>query len=633
MVTTRAIITGLICSFIIGAGEPFAVLFIQGSALCADYSAGGAVFLFFILVFVVNALLKKVVPRFCLKPPELITVYIMMIVACAIPSWGFTMNLIGLLAGIFYYATPANRWEEVIHPYLPSHLFPHNRDAIWQVYEGLPKGMKIPWDAWVVPLSNWFLFIVVFYFMSICLMVMLRRQWVEQERLTYPLTELPVAMVQEKTPLYRSRLMWIGFLIPFVIYSMRGFSIIFPLVPAPQLGFTMSIFNRAFSISFRIFFEVIGLAFFMSTNVLLSIWLFALFFIVETGFLGRIGFSIGPVQPFSDPAPQVVALQSLGALLVLSVSCLWFARGHLKKIYYRSIGRLKSHEGEKDEILSYRTSFWGFIFCFLFVVWWINRTGIRMLPAAFFAVMAVLIFLGIARIIAQAGLAYYRAPVIPAVPTLDLFGSRYLGNAGLAGLGMTFAWATDIRTLVMASVANGLKMSTEFKINCRRLLFGIMGAIIISLVSSAWITLFLGYRYGGINLQSWQFSGLARFSMGWVSNFMNYPVGFGKAQMGFLLLGGGMMFLLITARNFLLWWPISPVGLAVGMVYPIYYTWFSIFIAWMIKALIMKYGGIKVYNKTKEFFLGMVLGSFVTAGIWILVGFFTKVPGLRFTLG
>jgi len=257
----------------------------------------------------------------------------------------------------------------------------------------------------------------------------------------------------------------------------------------------------------------------------------------------------------------------------------------------------------------------------------------RVIPSVFFTATALLIFLGIARIIAQAGLAYYRAPVIPAVPTLDLFGSKYLGNAGLVGLGMTFAWATDIRTLVMTSVANGLKMSTEFKINCRRLLWGILGAIAVSLVSSAWITLLLGYRYGGINLQSWQFSGLANFSMGWVTNFINHPVGFGKEQFGFLLLGGFLMILLILARNFLLWWPISPVGLAVGLSHPVYYTWFSVFVAWLIKVFIMKYGGVRVYNKAKEFFLGMILGSFVTAGIWILVGFFTGIPGFKFTLG
>lgn len=633
MVTIRAIIIGLVCSFIIGAGEPFTVLHIRASALCADYSTGGAVFLFFILVFLANLLLKKTLPRFYLKPPELITVYIMMLVACAIPSWGFTMNLIGLLGGIFYYATPVNRWEEIVHPYLPGHLFPQNRDAIWQVYEGLPKGVRIPWDAWFGPLGNWFLFIIVVYFMSICLMVMLRKQWVEKERLPYPLTELPAAMVQEKTPLYKSKLMWIGFLIPFVVYSLRGLSIIFPLVPAPQLSHVVSIFNRAFSIRFVVFFEVIGLAFLMSTTVLFSVWLFALFFTLQTGFLNRIGFSIGPVQPFSDPAPQVIALQSLGALLILSVSCLWFARKHLKNIYLKGIGKLKADDDDAGEMLSYKTSFRGFVLSFLFVVWWINRTGIRLMPSVFFTVITILIFLGITRIIAQTGLAYYRAPVIPAVPTLDLFGSGHLGHTGLIGLGMTFAWATDIRTLVMTSVANGLKMSTEFKLNCRRLLFGILGAIAVSLVSSAWITLLLGYKYGGINLSSWQFSGLARFSMAWVTNFISYPVEFGKVQFGFLLLGGFLMILLILARNFLLWWPISPIGLAVGLSHPVYQTWFSVFIAWLIKSFIMKYGGIKVYNRAKEFFLGMILGSFVTAGIWILIGFFTGIPRISFTLG
>jgi len=370
----------------------------------------------------------------------------------------------------------------------------------------------------------------------------------------------------------------------------------------------------------------------MSTSVLMSVWLFSLLFIIESGFFNRIGFSIGPVQPFSDPAPQIVALQSLGALIILSISCIWFARKHLKNIYLKAIGKTNPENDDTEEILSYRTSFWGFIISLLFVIWWINRTGIKILPTIFFTFITILIFLGITRIIAQTGLAYYRAPVIPAVPTLDLFGSRYLGSAGLTGLGMTFSWATDIRTLVMTSTANGLKLATTFKINCRRLFAGIMIAIVISLISSAWMTLLLGYKYGGINLTSWQFSGLANFAMKWATNFINYPVGFGKAQFGFLAIGGFFMILLILARNYFLWWPISPVGLAVGLSWPVYQTWFSVFIAWMIKAIVMKYGGIRVYNKTKDFFLGMVLGSFVTAGLWAIVGFFTNMQGLYFTL-
>ncbi|MCX8083039.1 MAG: hypothetical protein N3D17_06580, partial [bacterium] len=576
MITLRAIIIGAICSFFIGAGEPFTVLDIYASPLCADYSTGGAVFLFFILVFLINTLLKKISPRIYLKPPELITVYIMMIVACAIPSWGFTMNLIGLLGGIFYYATPVNQWEEIVHPHLPKHLFPQNRDAIWAIYEGLPKGAKIPWNVWIEPLGNWFLFIVVFYFMSICLMVMLRKQWIEKERLTYPLTELPTSMVNEEVPLYRNKIMWMGFLIPFVLYSLIGLNKFFPSVPTPLFSFSFPIFNRAFSITLKIFFEVIGLAYFMSTSVLLSVWFFALIFILETGFLNRIGFSIGPTQPFSDPAPQIVALQSLGAVIVLSVSCIWFGRRHLKNVFLRAIGKNNPENDDKEEILSYKTSFWGFILAFLFVVWWINRTGVRVLPSIFFTCITLIIFLGLTRVIAQAGLAYYRAPVIPAAPTLDFFGSKYLGPSGLTALGMTFAWATDIRTLVMTSTANGLKLATVFKINCRRLFIGIILAIVISLISSAWMTLLLGYKYGGINFSSWHFTGLANFAMKWATNFIKYPVGFGKAQLGYIALGSFSMFLLILARNYFLWWPLSPVGLAVGISYPVYQTWFSV---------------------------------------------------------
>jgi len=630
VVTIRAIIIGLICSALIGIGEPITVLHIHGSPMCADYSTGAAIFLFFILVFGINLFLKKISSRFYLKGTELITIYIMMIIACAIPSWGFTMNLIGLLGGIYYYATPVNQWNKIVHPYLPKHLFPQNKEAIWYVYEGLPKGMKIPWGAWIKPLGNWFLFIIIFYFLSICLMVMLRKQWVEKEKLTYPLVEVPKEMVREKNPIYKSTLMWLGFLIPFVFYSIKGLHILFPLFPGPNLYTSFPIFNRSFSIRLAIYFEVIGLAFFMSTDVLLSVWLFAFLYILETGFFNRIGFDIGPTLPFSDPAHQAVAFQSFGALIILALSSLWIARRYLKEFYLKAIGKIK---GENEEILSPRVAFWGFIFSFFFVIWWIWRTGLGIIPSIYFTVIAILIFLGLTRIIAQAGLAYYRAPLIPACSTLYTFGSNCLGQSGLISLGLTFSWATDVRTLIMASTANGLKLSTLFKINTRRLFWAIMGAIVVTLISSAWCTLLLGYKFGGINLTSWQFSGLANFSIKWVTNFLKHPITFGKAQMGFTALGAVLMLLFISARNYFLWWPLSPVGLAIGVPHPVFQTWFSVFIAWMIKAFIMKYGGTLIYNKAKEFFLGMVIGSFFTAGVWIIIGFLTNTQYIVFTLG
>jgi len=541
------------------------------------------------------------------------------------------MNLIGLLSGIYYYTTDVNQWENLIHPHLPKFLFPSDKKVLLDFYEGLSNTQTIPWSFWIKPLSFWFLFIIAIYFLSICIMVLFRKQWSERERLIYPLTHLPTEMVSVEKPIYKNPIMWLGFSLPAILYTLNGLHNFFPGIPSFYIFKYLPIFRRTFYIPLNVFFEVIGLAFLVSLDVSFSLWFFALLAILLTGYMNIIGFSIGPVEPFSDPAPQAIAYQSLGALIVLSISCIWFARSHIKDVWRKSIGRTSKID-DSGEILSYRACVFGGTIAFIIATFFLYLTGLKLLPAIFFLLIGFIIFLGLTRIVAQAGLAYHRAPVIPAAVTLHTFGSNFLGSKGLISLGLTFSWATDIRTTVMASTCNGLKLADNFKITGRKLFWAIILSILITLFASAWCTLLLGYRYGGINLSSWQLSGLANFSINWVKEYIQYPVSFGKPQLFFTCLGGFLMILLIIARTRFFWWSISPIGLACGIPYPVYNTWFSVFIAWLIKFLIMRYGGIKIYNKIRPFFLGLILGTFVTGGIWLVIGYLTKTEGIRFTL-
>ena len=106
-VSGRAVLLGLLGSLIIAMGEPFGVLVLRGSPMGADFSTGAAIFLFLPLTLMLNPLVR-LLGWPALRRGELVTIYIMMIVAAAIPSWGFTLNLIPLISGFFYYATPEN---------------------------------------------------------------------------------------------------------------------------------------------------------------------------------------------------------------------------------------------------------------------------------------------------------------------------------------------------------------------------------------------------------------------------------------------------------------------------------------------------------------------------------------------
>ena len=57
-------------------------------------------------------------------------------------------------------------------------------------FEGLPPGQAVPWGEWILPLFWWLSFIGAAACVSICLAVLLRRQWVDHERLVYPLANV-----------------------------------------------------------------------------------------------------------------------------------------------------------------------------------------------------------------------------------------------------------------------------------------------------------------------------------------------------------------------------------------------------------------------------------------------------------
>ena len=142
----------------------------------------------------------------------------MALTAATIPSMGLTAFFIPYLSGAQYYATPENRWSDLFLEHVPEWLVPLDMQAIQNFYEGNPQG-AISWAAWLPPLLRWAPFLLALYLVMIALMVILRRQWMEHERLLYPLMQPSLAIIAQERerllpPLLRSWLFWIGLSIP-----------------------------------------------------------------------------------------------------------------------------------------------------------------------------------------------------------------------------------------------------------------------------------------------------------------------------------------------------------------------------------------------------------------------------------
>ena len=631
-VTLRAIAMGVVGCLTLSAGEPISVLVMHSSPMAADYSTGAALFLFFLLTLVINPL-AKILTGSRLSPRELATVYIMMVVGAAIPSWGLVMNLIPLMGGFVYYATLENDWVALIHPYLPASLVVNDYEAIQKLFEGISKGETIPWAVWLRPLLGWSLFIATLYFTTLCLLVVLRKQWVERERLNFPLATLPLEMSandRDETvpPFFRNYLTWVGFAIPAFIGSINALHRYFNFVPWIDLNVHVPIMRNSVWINFRPLFEVMGLSYLLNLDVSMGIWFFAMLNMLAMGALRMLGWSLGPEQPYSSPAPPSIAHLALGAMFFLVFSSMWSGRHHLKAVW-RKAWHGDDSVDDSGELLSYRVAVFGLLGGLVLGTTWLYIGNMGLLTAVVFQLSALIIFVGLARIISQAGLAYCRAPVAPAVFTVNTLGSSVVGPSGLTALALNFPWSADIRTFVMASAATGLKLAEVTRLEHRRLFWAIAIAIGATFTGSAITVLYLAYAHGGINLGGWQFGGMTNYTGNWIVRNINSPEPVHIWHLSFAGLGAALMGLLTFVKNRFVGFPIHPIGLAVGLPHPVQIIWPSVFFAWLCKALILKYGGARLYVRLRPLFLGMVLGSFGTAGIWLIIDLCTGMTGNR----
>jgi hypothetical protein len=170
---------------------------------------------------------------------------------------------------------------------------------------------------WIGPVLAWTLFFTAMLGTSLCLAVLVRQRWMDQERLAFPLVRLPLALTEPGAPPLQNWAFRFGFGLSAGLSLLNGLHLLFP--PLPELPVLTTIPDVMGTHPLRVSFFpfVIGLAFLIPLEMLFSLWFFAAISVwqrkASAGAEATTWYA-----PYLDPADQL-----FGRYLAVAAFALW----------------------------------------------------------------------------------------------------------------------------------------------------------------------------------------------------------------------------------------------------------------------------------------------------------------------
>ncbi len=622
-VTRRAILLGLALVIFLNLFINYLDYIVRSSKTNLNHFSIALFFSYALLTLLLNPILQRCRHFLGFSRSEFLVALALGLLGSILPTAGLTGFFLGIIASPYYFATPENGWAEYLHPHLPAWFAPSQKTAMQWLFEGLPEGIAIPWDVWIVPLLWWSCLIAAMTLGSICLAVVLRRQWSEHERLIYPMLMPALAIIEgdERLPdILRHRIFWIGAGLAFVAVSWNIGSFFSPLFPAiPQSLGNLVLGGGLPSIPLRLNFFLMGFTYFANVEVLGSFWVFLLFFLGQVWVFNRVGFDIGPNGDLWSSHHSAYSWQGMGAMTAFVGWSLWIGRHHIRSVIATAFAA-RGGLDDRGEMVSYRTAFWGLVLSAAFIVGWLHYAGMELSVVWLFLFATFVIHLGIARIVAESGLISVRGPMTAQSFCFYSLGSASVAQSSMTVLGFSYALLSHGQGLFLPALVHAVKLTDIVRANRRRMLLALLGALVVGTLVSLVYTLHLGYSLGAYNFNPLgPFSSGPRRLLGKVVGKMGNPFPPSGWKITFFWLGIAIMSALLFLRYRFPWWPINPIGFPISGTSLIRISALPIFIVWTIKIIVLRTGGALLYRRIAPFFIGLTVGHAMAVGISAIV--------------
>ena len=568
-----------------------------------------------------NAAVRRVAPSAELSQQEMLVIYSMVAVGSAFTGHDNMPRLMGLMPYAHRFASPENDWRALFFHHLPNWLIISDSNTVQNFYEGNQNFFTDGYlEHWITPILSWSIVIFLLMVIFLCLTTILRKQWVENEKLSYPIIQIPFEITARSSAVYGKRLSVIGFAIPAAIGLINGFHSVLPSLPRIVTDYDLNIYftqkpwNALGSLPIRFNSLMIGIAFLLPLDLLFSCVFF--YFVNKAQLL--IGSAAG-VQ--NVPGYPFFGEQGAGALFALLVVACWSGRKHISHVFYQAFRSERMRD--TAEPIPYRWSVIILCVCLLLLMGFCVKGGMSVWACAVFVGVYLSIVVGLARMRAELGPPVHGIGyVTPQYLIVSMFGTRRLRAPNLTMLSLlnwlSGASYASFRTHPMPDQLEAFKLANRSGIRNRTMLVVLLIASIVGIESSLLIYPYTIYETGvAANAEQIHSGGLETYTF--LSSWLIKPEPTNWLAIAVLVSAFFFNLGVMLIRTRYIWCPLHPAGYVIGLAPNTpEIIWFPLLVAMVARWLILKHSGIKGYRRAIPFFVGLAIGETLMSCFWAI---------------
>jgi len=666
--TLRAVILGLLTTVLVVVLDVFNKTVWRLNLPFDSYLPQGVYGLLMVSILLVGPILYKIRPRLQLSGSELAVILGMALVSCHITGGGWLTHVPQTLSMPLHLNASNPGWRRYeLMSYIPPAMLVNQARYDPEVIQGLISGLgrpgepiglsQVPWAPWRMTLTYWVSIIALLGIASVCLGLIVHRQWAQHERLRYPIAEFAASLIRQEPgrplgPIYRDRFFWIGFGVVMCIHMLNYLNFWLPDYTQPiPWSFDFSAiarkypnFSKMFEPRFietpTIFPMAMAFAYFLSFDIGLSLWSSHVIHGITRLLLTTAGVATGSNFILGGWGPSIRFGGYVGMMLIL----LYTGRRYYGQVLRRAVGARSEAPPAVGWALRIA------VVASTAVVVLLVAQGLDWPFAVLSVLMLLILYVVASRMSAEGGLFSIEARWMPVGVMLGLAGTNALGLQNLFILGLvSMVLCVGAGELVMPYVVNSLKIGEILGLRASGMSRTMSVSLLVALALGVILGLWASYNYGFwhhdwfmYNIPGRPFlapyrSAVSLSLTGQLEEVQNWSllerIAHFEPQGQFIkwsLVGLGAVLLFGVLRLRFTWWPLHSIFILIwGSWWAGVYT-FSVLLGWAFKVVITRFGGAKLYNRLKPMMIGFIAANVSATMIRVIVGaVYYAVTGAR----